>query len=118
MEDDEWIQLTPTIEIPEHAEWKMCTFETHVGLPESGDLPEYDARLVRANDGWTRWFGFLRMSVTSLADAPTHTTEWVQTDDDGPVVWRFRRPVDGQVVTETHYVQYFYRLCMNDYVMK
>ena len=113
MEDDEWIQLTPTTEIPAHAEWKMCTFRR--ATPR-------DERTGGVRDEEQTFIARISMAASGeypLADAPAILQEWACcTPDDGPVMWLFYG--DAHTVGAPFgFTQYLFRpLCMNDYVMK
>ena len=121
-DDDEWIQLTPTTEIPEHAEWKARTFETS----QAGSPPRLGDRtmifICHRSDGSLVHVRAPMSCVVvreiPLAHAP-RPTQWGHTEDE-PRMWRgYAKNVDIDPCIENWYLQFFFRpLCMNDYVMK
>ena len=112
----EWIQLTPTSELPaEEAEWMMRVFSNaaHGGRMR----PIIHGRYT------TRQFNFcvLREIDVTYAEVRRTAIKWCKTmDDDDDIVWRCQ---DGEGahtmdVGESSWVQFLFRPPMNDFVMK
>ena len=115
MEDDGWIQLTPTTPTADilEAEWKARTFRTATRDDlDTGELRQ-DRWIIRTNIDVVGEY--------PLAGAPEMMLQdWARwTPNDGPVFWLFYGVEEAAVGVRDHaYTQYFYRFCMNDYVMK